>query len=57
MTHPFRFGAELRLPLPGLTWAQTAQRVEELGYSTLVVPDHFQDEFAPGPATASQNWS
>ena len=53
MTHPFRFGAELRLPLPGLTWAQTAQRVEELGYSTLVVPDHFQDEFAPGPALAA----
>ena len=53
MTHPFRFGAELRLPLPGLTWAQTAQRVEELGYSALVVPDHFQDEFAPGPALAA----
>ena len=53
MTHPFRFGAELRLPLPGLTWTQTAQRVEELGYSTLVVPDHFQDEFAPGPALAA----
>ena len=53
MTHPFRFGAELRLPLPGLTWAQTAQRVEELGYSSLVIPDHFQDEFAPGPALAA----
>ena len=53
MTHPFRFGAEVRLPLPGLTWAQTAQRVEELGYSNLVVPDHFQDEFAPGPALAA----
>ena len=53
MTHPFRFGAEVRLPLPGLTWAQTAQRVEGLGYSNLVVPDHFQDEFAPGPALAA----
>ena len=53
MTHAFRFGAELRLPLPGLTWAQTAQRVEGLGYSNLVMPDHFQDEFAPGPALAA----
>ena len=53
MTHPFRFGVELKLPLPGLTWAQTAQRVEELGYSNLGVPDHFDDQFAVGPALAA----
>ena len=53
MTHPFRFGAALKVPLPGLTWAQTAQRVEELGYSTLVVPDHFDDQYAVGPALAA----
>ena len=53
MTHPFRFGVEMKTPLPGLTWAQTAQRVEELGFSTLVVPDHFDDQFAPGPALAA----
>ena len=53
MTHPFRFGVELKGPLPGLTWAQTAQRVEELGFSNLVVPDHFDDQFAVGPALAA----
>ena len=53
MTHPFRFGVELKGPLPGLTWAQTAQRLEELGYSNLVVPDHFDDQFAVGPALAA----
>ena len=53
MTHPFRFGVEIKTPLPGLTWAQTAKKVEELGYSTLVMPDHFQDEFAPGPGLAT----
>ena len=53
MTHPFRFGVEMKTPLPGLTWAQTAQRVEELGFSTLVVPDHFDDQFAVGPALAA----
>ena len=53
MTHPFRFGVELKTPLPGLTWAQTARRVEELGYSNLVVPDHFDDQFAVGPALAA----
>ena len=51
--HPFRFGVELKTPLPGLTWAQTAQRLEELGYSNLVVPDHFDDQFAVGPALAA----
>ena len=53
MTHPFRFGVELKGPLPGLTWAQTAQRVEELGFSNLVVPDHFDEQFAVGPALAA----
>ena len=53
MTHPFRFGVELKGPLPGLTWAQTARRLEELGYSNLVVPDHFDDQFAVGPALAA----
>ena len=53
MTHPFRFGVELKGPLPGLAWAQTAQRLEELGYSNLVVPDHFDDQFAVGPALAA----
>ena len=53
MTHPFRFGVEMKTPLPGLTWAQTAHRVEELGFSTLVVPDHFDDQLAVGPALAA----
>ncbi len=53
MTRPFRFGVELKRPLPDLTWPQTAQRVEELGYSTLVVPDHFDDQYAVGPALAA----
>ena len=53
MTHPFRFGIELKGPLAGLTWAQTAKRVEELGFSNLVVPDHFDDQYAVGPALAA----
>ena len=53
MTHPFRFGIELKGPLPGLTWAQTAQRVEELGFSNLVMPDHFDEQLAVGPGLAS----
>lgn len=53
MRHRFRFGVELKNPIPGTTWAQTAQRLEGLGYSTLVVPDHFDDQFAVGPALAT----
>ncbi len=53
MTRKFRFGVEMKRPLSGLTWAQSAQRLEELGFSTLVVPDHFDDQFAVGPALAA----
>ena len=53
MSHPFRFGVEIKRPLDGLTWAETAARIEELGYSTLVVPDHFEDQLAVGPALAA----
>ncbi len=52
MTQPFRFGALLKRPLAGLSWAESARRVEELGYDTLVVPDHFDDQLAVGPALA-----
>ncbi len=50
MTHPFRFGALLKRPLEGLGWAESARKVEQLGYDTLVVPDHFDDQLAVGPA-------
>ena len=43
----FRFGVQLHHPLDGLSWADTARRVEELGYSTLFLPDHFGDQLAP----------
>ena len=53
MTHPFRFGVELKGPVPGLTWPQTAKRVEELGFSNLVMPDHFDEQLAVGPGLAA----
>ena len=43
----FRFGVQLSRPFAGSTWPETARRVEELGYSTLFVPDHFGDQLAP----------
>ncbi len=49
MAHPrrFRFGAQLHQPLPGLTWAESARRLEELGFSSLFMPDHFGEQLAP----------
>ena len=31
-------------------WAETARRIEGAGFATLLVPDHFDDRFAPMPA-------
>jgi probable F420-dependent oxidoreductase len=43
----FRFGIQLSQPLAGRTWQESARIVEDLGYSTLFVPDHFGDQLAP----------
>lgn len=37
---PFRFGVQLS-SLPVGEWAESARRIEALGYSSLLVPDHF----------------
>ena len=48
--HPFRFGVTAPTPSAGTDWVERIRRVEQLGYSILVVPDHFRDHLAPGPA-------
>ena len=52
MAHPrpFRFGVQLHTATDGPDWAAQARRAEELGYSTLFLPDHFGDQLAPVPA-------
>jgi probable F420-dependent oxidoreductase len=51
--HPFRFGVEVHGPLEGRTWADTVREFEALGYSTLFVPDHFDEGLGPIAAMAS----
>lgn len=46
-TKPIRFGIQLQDALPGMTWADTARRVEAAGFSTLMMPDHFTEQLAP----------
>jgi probable F420-dependent oxidoreductase len=52
MSHPrrLRFAAELHSPLPGSTWLDSARELEQLGYSTIFLPDHFDE--GPGPIAA-----
>lgn len=52
MAHPrrLRFAAALHEPLPGLSWIESAREVEQLGYSTIFFPDHFDE--GPGPVAA-----
>ncbi len=45
-----RFGVEMKEPFEGASWADSARRLEDLGYSTLFVPDHFHSGY--GPITA-----
>ncbi len=51
--HPFRFGLSLAGFDHGHDWAETARRIEDLGYSTMLVPDHLGDQLAPLPAVAA----
>jgi probable F420-dependent oxidoreductase len=52
MPHPrrFRFGVQLSNAADGPAWAAAARRAEDLGFSTLFLPDHFGDQLAPVPA-------
>jgi len=44
---PFRFGVQLSNATSGAAWREMARRIESLGYSTLFIPDHFEDQFGP----------
>ncbi|HLF99688.1 MAG TPA: TIGR03621 family F420-dependent LLM class oxidoreductase [Acidimicrobiia bacterium] len=47
----FRFGIQISKAGSSTEWAELARKAEDLGFSTLAMPDHFvNDEFAPMPA-------
>ena len=55
MAHPrrFRFAVELHEPFADRTWTDTVREVEALGYSTMFVPDHFDEGLGPLAAMAA----
>jgi probable F420-dependent oxidoreductase len=49
-TRPFRFGVQVAAPYDANGWVELARQVEDLGYSTFTMPDHFTQQLAPVPA-------
>ncbi|MDQ3758264.1 MAG: TIGR03621 family F420-dependent LLM class oxidoreductase [Actinomycetota bacterium] len=47
MTKPFRFAVQTSFAPDGGTWRDRARKCEDLGYSTLYIPDHFGEQFGP----------
>jgi probable F420-dependent oxidoreductase len=52
MPKPFRFGVQVSQCDSAQAWRDKARKIEDLGYSTLFMPDHFGQELAPLPAIA-----
>jgi probable F420-dependent oxidoreductase len=52
MTKPFRFGVQISQCESASAWRDKVRKLEDLGYSTLFMPDHFGEELAPMPAIA-----
>jgi probable F420-dependent oxidoreductase len=51
--HPFRFLADTSDHLDGAALAAFARRAQSLGYSTLMMPDHLVQQYAPIPLLAA----
>ena len=50
MTRPFRFGVQCTTAPSRAAWVGMARKIEDSGYSTLTMPDHFDDQLAPSVA-------
>ena len=50
MPHKFRFGIQTSRAPSREEWVDKVRRIEELGFSSLFIPDHFNNQFAPIPA-------
>ena len=49
-TRKFRFGVQTSRAASRDEWVAKARKIEDLGFSTLLMPDHFEDQYAPVPA-------
>jgi probable F420-dependent oxidoreductase len=49
----FRFGVHTSDAAPGRAWADAARRIEDLGFSTLFLRDHFDQQLGPVAAMSA----
>ncbi|HEX4216610.1 MAG TPA: TIGR03621 family F420-dependent LLM class oxidoreductase [Candidatus Dormibacteraeota bacterium] len=49
-THPFRFAVTIARAESGSAWRERARRLEDLGYSTMFIPDTLGGTLSPLPA-------
>jgi probable F420-dependent oxidoreductase len=49
---PFRFGVQLSGPADANGWRDAVRKIQDLGYATATMPDHFTDQLAPMTALA-----
>jgi probable F420-dependent oxidoreductase len=50
MTRPFRFGVQTKTASSRTEWVELIRKIDDLGYSTVTMPDHFDDQLAPAVA-------
>ena len=56
MAKPFTFGGQMGNATSAGEWRDKARKLEDLGYATLYMPDHFIDTaLAPMPAMAHRS--
>ena len=48
MSKPFRFSVQASSATSGAAWRDLAHKVEDLGYATLFLPDHYVDAASNG---------
>lgn len=47
MPRPFRFGVQTKTAASRTEWRDTIRRIDDLGYGTVTLPDHFDDQLSP----------
>jgi probable F420-dependent oxidoreductase len=47
MTRPFRFGVQTKTAASRSEWIDLIRKIDDLGYGSVTMPDHFDDQLAP----------